>query len=265
MTTEIKNWLIKEYKEAGVEGLQIDSLISAIQETLKTIEEEKFFDKRFNVSKNTSVLMYESKSVEVHISIARVLSTYKLFKPKKERKFFVQFTMEEVVWNKGYAEVSATSKDEAYQKVCDSIEYSNPYKDFQSSWDGENTVTEEIVDTNKYCIGEEYDCTVEDVKVYRPTTIKQLIAEESNKNYYNFMSDGVVMVKFVDDLNDVRVTIQIQKLPSRWTNELALSLGYSNNPLAYKSFSGFRRIIEFIESFSVQMEINFNEKIVRGA
>lgn len=167
MTTEIKNWLEKEYASVGIKNLQIDAVMGAIKEALKEIEGKELFDKRLNVSKNISVLMYkESKSVEVHISINGVLSTYELFEQESRemKTFIVPFQAEEIVWNNCIARVEAESKENAFMKVEQSIKENNPFADFDAAWSGTNTVTSEVIQTTKYGIGDEYSCTLEDVK-----------------------------------------------------------------------------------------------------
>jgi hypothetical protein len=79
MKNEIKAWLITEHEQVGIEGLRIDSVMSAIEHELAEIKRRELFDKRFSISKNISVLMYRSGTVEVHIGIKDVLSAYKEF------------------------------------------------------------------------------------------------------------------------------------------------------------------------------------------
>jgi hypothetical protein len=57
----------------------------------------------------------------------------------------------------------ADSKEEAFKKVEDSIASGNPFRDFNAEWDGINTVASEVIETTRYCIGDEYNSTVEDV------------------------------------------------------------------------------------------------------
>ena len=164
MTTQIKNWLLNEYASVG-KNLQIDSVMGAISDTIKEIKEKQLFDKRINVSKNISVLVYESGTVEVHISIDGVLSTYSSFKqPKEKKQFLVPFVAEETVWNNCVAKVEATSKEEAFAMVEQSIEDSNPFRDFNAEWDGINTVTMEVVETSSYGIGDEHNIDANDVE-----------------------------------------------------------------------------------------------------
>ena len=96
---KIKNYLEEEYKNAGIEGLRTNTVLSAIKDTLAGIDKQQMFDKRINVNKNISVLKYKSGTIEVHISIEGVFSTYKTFKTelakyivltknKKEVRFF---------------------------------------------------------------------------------------------------------------------------------------------------------------------------------
>lgn len=80
------------------------------------------------------------------------------------RKFKVPFEVEEVVWNSSYAIVEAESAEKAFAKVEQSIEESNPYRDFNAEWDGINTVTMEVIETSQYGIGEDYGVTIDDVE-----------------------------------------------------------------------------------------------------
>jgi len=80
------------------------------------------------------------------------------------KSYLVPFVAEETVWNDCVARVEANSKEEAFLKVQKSIEESNPFIDFNASWNGINTVTTECVETEQYAIGDEYNTTVEDVK-----------------------------------------------------------------------------------------------------
>ena len=93
------------------------------------------------------------------------------------------------------------------------------------------------------------------------TVLQKLIEQEGKENLYRFMDDGVVMVEFIDRMNIVKVSIKIKKIPSKWNDKIALSLGYSSNLLAYRKFGGLRRVLEFIDSFSVLMKIDFSKTI----
>lgn len=75
---QLKQWLIETYAEAGIQGLQIDSVMSAIDEELTAIKEKEMYDKRFNISKYISVLLYKSGNFEVHIGRPEI-STYESF------------------------------------------------------------------------------------------------------------------------------------------------------------------------------------------
>jgi len=78
--------------------------------------------------------------------------------------YMVPFEAEEIVWNSCVAKVKAASKEEAFAMVEQSIEESNPFRDFNADWNGINTVTSEVIQTTKYCIGDDYNLSVEDVK-----------------------------------------------------------------------------------------------------
>jgi len=79
-------------------------------------------------------------------------------------KYRVSFQAEENCWNDCIAEVEASSKEEAFKKVEQSINEGNPFMDFDARWRGINTVTSEVTGTSKYYIGDEYNSTVEDVE-----------------------------------------------------------------------------------------------------
>ncbi len=79
---EVRKFLIATYKEVGILNLQIDSVISAINTDIRDIEAKGFYDKRFNVSKNISVLVYKNRNFEVHVNIEKKISTYQDFKRK---------------------------------------------------------------------------------------------------------------------------------------------------------------------------------------
>ena len=83
---KIRNWLVDLYLELEIKGLQIDSVMSAIKEKYEQIKLSKQFGKRFAISKNLSILLYESGTVEVHCSIKEVVSTYESFKEYNEAK-----------------------------------------------------------------------------------------------------------------------------------------------------------------------------------
>jgi len=79
MEKAIENWLISLYEEIGIKNPKMNSIMSAIKNGISEIKEKGLFDKRFNVSRNISVLVYESGAVEIHVSIAGVVSTYECF------------------------------------------------------------------------------------------------------------------------------------------------------------------------------------------
>jgi hypothetical protein len=77
---KVRNWLLEEYKNVQIEGLQIDTVMCVLEDTLKEIAQKEMYDVRLPMSKNLSVLLYKSGTFEVHISIPKVLSTYNDFK-----------------------------------------------------------------------------------------------------------------------------------------------------------------------------------------
>ena len=76
---EIRNWLVDLYLELGIKGLQIESVMSVIKKEYEQIKISKQFGKRFAVSKNLSILVYESGTVEIHCTIKNVFSTFESF------------------------------------------------------------------------------------------------------------------------------------------------------------------------------------------
>ena len=76
---EIRNWLVNLYLELGIKGLQIESVLSVIKKAYEQIKISKQFGKRFAVSKNLSILVYESGTVEIHCTIKNVFSTFESF------------------------------------------------------------------------------------------------------------------------------------------------------------------------------------------
>lgn len=76
-----------------------------------------------------------------------------------KKKFHVPFQTREIVWNNCVATVEANTKAEAFEKVKNS---DNPFFNFDAEWDGCNTVTTEVVETEVYNYMKE--ATVEDVK-----------------------------------------------------------------------------------------------------
>lgn len=79
MDTKIREWLIAEYKQVGINSLRVNTVMSALHDSLAEISKKGCYNKRFAISKNLSVLMYKSGTIEVHIGIDGVLSTYKEF------------------------------------------------------------------------------------------------------------------------------------------------------------------------------------------
>lgn len=241
MTTEIKNWLEKEYASAGIKNLQIDAVMGAIKEALKEIEDKELFDQRLNVSKNISVLMYkESKSVEVHISIDGVLSTYELFEQKiREMKtFVVPFQAEEIVWNGCIARVEAESKEDAFMKVEQSIRENNPFADFNADRNGINTVTSEVIETTKYGIGDEYCCTLEDVKKANEieTTITCTafdLLRWGKDGFYEMVEQNLNVVEVLDmDVFPIGVSgdnVTYKCVPTKYTIEFFIKVFFFDN------------------------------------
>jgi len=75
------------------------------------------------------------------------------------KKFRVPFQVRELVWNNCIATVEANTKTEAFEKVKNSA---NPFFDFNAKWDGINTVTVEVPETEIFNYMEEI--TVDNVK-----------------------------------------------------------------------------------------------------
>jgi hypothetical protein len=74
---EINNWLSELYSDAGL-VLQ-GAIFEVIEDTLNLIERGETYGKRIDVSANVSVLMYESGTIEVHVSREEIGSTYETF------------------------------------------------------------------------------------------------------------------------------------------------------------------------------------------
>ena len=82
-----------------------------------------------------------------------------------KKKFKVPFQTRELVWNNcvGF-NIEANTKAEAFLKVKNS---NNPFFDFDASWDGCNTVTNEVVETEIFNYMEEVEVSdVEEVEKY---------------------------------------------------------------------------------------------------
>lgn len=77
---QVQNFLTSLYEGLGIMTLQTKSVMSAIETEIKEIEAKGLFDKRFNVSKNISVLVCKSRNFEVYVSIEGKISTYESFK-----------------------------------------------------------------------------------------------------------------------------------------------------------------------------------------
>ena len=77
---QVQNFLTSLYEGLEIMTLQIKSVMSAIDHEIMEIETKGFYDKRFNVSKNISVLVYKSRNFEVHVNIEGKISTYQDFK-----------------------------------------------------------------------------------------------------------------------------------------------------------------------------------------
>lgn len=192
--------------------------------------------------------------------------------------YLVPFTEVETVKVEYFAKVCANSPKEAYDKLQTLIENNgNPHcfaDEVEHTFDdGETRTVQYDIESVKGDIVAHLDSlsdpeysineyNVDDVEVFQETiSLDDLIKEEGKENLYYFMGDGIVKVKFVDRMNTTKVMIKIQKTPSKWNDKIALSLGYSSDPLAYRNFGGLRRVLEFVNNFSVLMEIDFSKKV----
>jgi hypothetical protein len=77
------------------------------------------------------------------------------------KKFKVPFKARELVVNNCVTTVEAENEEEAIQKVAFSIENSNPFADFDCDWDGFNSITEEVIETEEYYLD---DPVLEEIK-----------------------------------------------------------------------------------------------------
>ena len=77
----IKNWLEKEYANID-EKIYIDYTMIVIENAIKQIKNQELFDKRFTISKDISVLVYNSDTIEVH---STKLNDYKSFVKSNEQ------------------------------------------------------------------------------------------------------------------------------------------------------------------------------------
>lgn len=192
--------------------------------------------------------------------------------------YLVPFTEVETVKVEYFAKVCANSPKEAYGKLQTLIENNgNPHccadEVEHTFYDGKTRTVQYDIESVKGDIVAHLDSlsdpeysideyNVDDVDVFQKTiSLEDLIKEEGKENLYYFMGDGIVKVEFVDRMNITKVMIQIQKTPSKWNDKIALSLGYSSNPLAYRNFGGIRRVLEFVNNFSVLMEIDFSKTV----
>jgi len=78
----------------------------------------------------------------------------------QQKIFKVPFYAIELCLNKCYAKVKAEDAIEAYKIVQNAIDDGSIFNDIDADWDGENTVTEEVIETEQYQID---GYTVEDV------------------------------------------------------------------------------------------------------
>jgi len=127
------------------------------------------------------------------------------------RTYLVPFQAEEIVWNDCVANVEANTKVEAFALVENSITYSNPFKDFDAQWDGLNTVTNEVIETTKYGIGEEYNTTVDDVteaddRVYLELKLSALDMLRFDKDeIYRMVEDKFAKVGLYFDITSMDI------------------------------------------------------------
>lgn len=84
MYENIKNWIEKTCKEENVKDINIPKMMETIKKGIKQIEYRSLFDKRFMLTDEISVLVYEeSRNVEVYITIDGVISDFEYFKNTK--------------------------------------------------------------------------------------------------------------------------------------------------------------------------------------
>lgn len=75
----VESWLLAQYKTANIEGLQINTVMDVLKDTLAEIEDKKLFGKKLPMSKNLSVSMNEIGEFEVQIAKKGVLEVRKSF------------------------------------------------------------------------------------------------------------------------------------------------------------------------------------------
>lgn len=93
----------------------------------------------------------------------------------------------------------------------------------------------------------------------KPISIKEVVEFKNTK--FNFMEDGIVEFDFISNSSSLETLfMQIKKLPTSWNKEIALSLGYSSNDMAWRQFSGIKGILRFCDVFSREMKIDFTKK-----
>ena len=116
----------------------------------------------------------------------------------------VPFQAEETVWNNCVAIVTADTKEKAYSQIAETIkEGGNPFSlDISCDWAGVNTVTDEVFETSKYCIGEEYSSSIDDVKPYY-----SLPYRDKSKGYQNATAASIKLTLEID-VNSLDVDVK---------------------------------------------------------
>lgn len=112
MFEQIKKWLCGEYSQAGMRFNE-SLIMHAIEESIEDVSRKNAFDKRWNVTENISVLVYQNKTVEVHFGV-NGYSTFEFFKEEEEMlelRYLVPGLIK-ASKPKGFEEMNAHEKEE---------------------------------------------------------------------------------------------------------------------------------------------------------
>jgi len=176
------NSVINTTADLNIENGKLD--IVAVDAPDVEVLDEEFIDikdERFDVKCNSDNEYFISENDLKRIYELLGIKTYK-----------VPYQTLDLTWNNNYALVKASSKEEAYQIVEKIIKNNENIASMLSTdWEGVNTITNEVVEIEKVEIGQEYDCTVEDVEVYQdvPRCIIEATAFDIARNDIDWLYD----------------------------------------------------------------------------
>jgi len=71
---------------------------------------------------------------------------------------------------------------------------------------------------------------------------------------HNFMENGKISIVVEDNAT---IYMKIERLPDNWTQLKALSLGYSRDCMAYRTFKGLGACLRFINNYLPKLDIKF--------